>query len=105
MNYELAKELKDAGFPMIERADEPSREREFIQKLGGTDRLDIVFAPTLSELIEACDSLVEDCVYLSGHKDSWSCIDGRDGFGFYGGDGATPIEAAARLWLALNKKV
>lgn len=49
MNYELAKQLKDAGFP------------EFYQATGVTPAMrgkkwDGLYEPTLSELIEACGS-------------------------------------------------
>lgn len=88
MNYELAKALKEAGFPLKKEPHRYARYKD----------------PTLEELIDMCDDLVEDCVYLSGHHDKWSAVDGRDGFGFYAGNGETATIATAHLWLALNKK-
>lgn len=59
---------------------------------------------SLSELIEACDKLVEDVFFLSGHEENWTAVDGRDGFGIFAGIGKTPAEATVNLWLELNKK-
>lgn len=80
MNYELAKELKDAGFPMpLPLPDERLRDAF------GEDGQIYAF-PTLEELIEAC-----------GEGEVVEAIkDGRL-------TRLTP-EAVARLWLALNKK-
>ena len=73
MTYELAKELKDAGFPQTRRdATLPlDRERGTVEPL---------MVPTLSELIDACG----EC------------------FGSLG-RGWHDDESVARLWLALNK--
>ena len=98
MNYKLAKELKDAGFPV-----------EWF-----------IFSwryPTLSELIEACgDEFLE---LLKGYRTAkdypfvgwkaWSTSEAakkrdNDDDGYIAGRGKTPEEAVARLWLALNKK-
>lgn len=114
MNYELAKELKDAGFPQY--VDESPNGRRyyfinednlsFIHKGGpGTssidnahDGSDIMLAPTLEELIEACPQFTRLFV-TQNETDCWraesdhpECI----------GDAFTPQEAVARLWLALN---
>jgi hypothetical protein len=89
MNYELAQELRDAGFPLRIRLN------RLIQK--------VLEAPTLEELIEACGDRE---LVLSKHE---SAVDGKyewraivlhqEPLVF----GATPVEAIARLWLALNK--
>lgn len=51
--------------------------------------------PTLEELIEACgDTVFFDLVKC---KDGWVATDH-----YLRGDGVTPTEAVARLWLALN---
>jgi hypothetical protein len=47
MNYELAKELKDAGFPQKCHYDEHGRRNDFCEP-------EVVSNPTLEELIEAC---------------------------------------------------
>lgn len=93
MNYELAKQLKDAGFP-------------FDPELGHA-----VISPSLSELIEACGddiclSNVDGYVQGKLSKKTWIAIKS------YGirkpediEDGYTAEEAVAKLWLALNKPV
>ena len=76
---------------------------------------EMCFVPTLEELIEACkkthesngytfDFVInyvnsEEPYWFAGYEymDGW--CEGEDG------QGATPTEAVANLWLALNKKV
>lgn len=114
MTYEIVKKLKDAGFPqegggkIIENPVAPYPPNsvgngkiwmdEYNKYMDG-----LCYFPTLSELVEVCDKLVEECLYLCGHKDSWTAVDGRDGFGFNGGEGSTPEEAVANLWFTLNE--
>ena len=109
MNYELGKRLKDAGFKQIGK--------------GYIERWDFaqdepLYVPTLSELIEACGATTnnspwgdgvgafEFCLQFSenewkagytdpNYHESWS----------YREEGATPEEAVAELWLALNKTI
>jgi len=95
MNYDLAKELKDAGFPQGGNGS----------WTGSKDKLvwlsrDLVYVPTFSELFDVCGRELfvscgkDDCVaihYVNGVK--------------YQGLGATPEEAAARLWLAMQNGV
>lgn len=96
MNYELAKKLKDTGFPQdikngtwFPYASDDTREK--------------VYMPTLSELIDACvqkngfngDEL--HLVVLKGYSDA-RLVD-QD----YLGSGSTPKEALTNLWLAINK--
>ena len=84
MNYELAKELKDAGFPQD----------------GIGQFIDVKLAsPTLSELIEACGG--ESIIVLTIGKAYTTALHGATGFIC---NDSTPEEAIARLWLALNKK-
>lgn len=98
MNYELAKELKDAGFP-FEWCDINHTH---------TDICSPSDTPSLSELIVACG----DRFYSLN-----LCSTGKEGGNpapmewvahtmpmSAGGHGETPEEAVARLWLALNKK-
>jgi hypothetical protein len=96
MNYELAKELKDAGFP------QKSMTIGFPEEYGPGG----VYLPSLEELIEACgDGIV--AVQKDG-PGKWDAVDEWEEY--YppevkkGASGSTPTEAAARLWLALNKK-
>lgn len=121
MTYELAKQLKDAGFPF---------------NFGNTEILDSMPPfysfdkyPTLEELIEACGDdlssvgryLEDDCAWRADMSEDafarWEKqleerhIDTKE-VAFYGcgiqeccgyETGSTPAEAVARLWLALNK--
>lgn len=88
MKYELAKELKDAGFPQHSCTDI-------------TCSKNALTIPTLSELIEACG----DGRFKLSRTKMWHAViqkgdmpshDWKHGF--------TPEEAVARLWLALNTK-
>jgi hypothetical protein len=100
MDYELAKELKGAGFPQhhlegvtattteTERGEEPC------------------YKPTLEELIEACGAGFANLE----REDEGPEDGGVQWIAFKantigeGGTGSTPTEAVAKLWLALNKK-
>jgi hypothetical protein len=91
MTYELAKQLKDAGFP------------NDWTHWNDDDDFRGYIAPTLSELIEACG-------------DRFYKLYRREGEGWYTqagcesieepeeSNGATAEEAVAKLWLALNSK-
>ncbi len=85
MNYELAKQLKEAGFRWME----------------GDSQYE--YRPCLSELIEACGDKLECVVQINSKK--WQC----NGFTinkdtmFPCTFGSTPEEAVANLWLGLNK--
>ena len=129
MNYELAKQLKDAGFPQPELTD-ASFNREYNEKRfllrqncdsrdGEYDNFNdrtmwvqyfsknyvnemrefVVYIPTLLELIEAC-----------GHG-LWSLVNATEIWVAKNDelklaiDGKTPEESVARLWLKLNEKV
>jgi hypothetical protein len=100
MNYELAKELREAGFeqkPFNGRADKEGN---------------WVYTPTLSELIEACGEGFETLSRDTTSPDSsvcWIANNYHDAdapeekiLGWY--EGPTPDIAVARLWLALNKQ-
>ena len=86
MNYKLAKQLNDAGFPSKERI--------------GPQRV----TPTLSELIEACGDMFG---YLARKEDYWG--DGKTRW-ITNSDGThediaglTPEESVVKLWLKLNE--
>ena len=107
MQYELAKKLKDAGFPQAD----PNRALNVgtFQYVGdNSDKETLCYIPTLSELIEACGeqkSLGLERNYggmWTAYKDTqlWNDVDGYK----YQARGTTPEEAVAKLWLALNKK-
>jgi hypothetical protein len=114
MNYDLAKELKDEGFPqgrspwvylvVQTRGNEPhyilgvrygSHGYKPEEVLGSID------APTFEELIETCGSekLTIANTYKSIKLDHWRASNNK-----IHSQGSTPTEAVARLWLALNKK-
>ncbi len=107
MNYELAKELKDAGFPQEVDESIPAPhiflapERHVSEP---TFQDELAYAPTLSELIEAIG--VENFGSLSHYGDEWICsfYNLDDSTRQVEGSGVTPEEAVARLWLALNPK-
>lgn len=103
MNYETALALKEAGFKSVgmgsyigplRNEGEPTLSDE------------IVYAPTLTELIEACGEgkfLLE-----KGFETAPSGLDVTEHWiaqrGMYKEQGATPIEAAANLYLSLHGK-
>lgn len=126
MNYELAKELKDAGFP-LSVCDAPDCHYQQL------DDFAYFHSPTLSELIDACG----EKHYIAKHEpievnpkrdettataqQSSRVMEYRNfalfgypgakwiaGFGLEGqlydlkGEGTTPEEAVARLYLALK---
>ena len=97
MNYELAKELKDAGFPQLlggKWIHETGRVSDEMRAAGG-----YAYLPTLSELIEACGDQFKMLVADPHIKGRWIA------FSFLStnsGSCPSPDEAVARLWLALN---
>lgn len=108
ISYELAKKMKEAGFPAnMERVDE----EWFTYK---------PFFPTLEEVINACNpESFDEFGILTGYTDKWMAYAKYighfsqfdkfdDGSGLNVVDiqvkGSTPIEAVCRLWLELNKK-
>jgi hypothetical protein len=102
MNYDLAKELKDAGFPLRRH---PNQEK---QPQDGAYVIDHVqyYAPTLEELIEACGEEFHALQQDHQKTGTWRAVPTRykanNPNNFF--LGSTPTEAVARLWLALNKK-
>jgi hypothetical protein len=78
MDYELVKELQDAGYPVTT----PN-------------------VPDLSELITACG---DQFLGLEKTGELWFASSEEDGNMPVGSKGKTPEEAVARLWLAFNKK-
>lgn len=91
MKYELAKQLKEAGY----KAPYARTEQYYSD----------VNIPTLSELIEACGDKFYALNKLGNPfpNEDW-CAEGEtlpDSMDF---TGSTPEEAVAKLWLELNKK-
>lgn len=97
MNYELALELKKAGFPQ--------RSRETVVEhidIDGNNHVDPVSVPTLSELIEACGE--EFYALEATHIDGIGWKAYADAPNNTITTGKTHSEAVARLWLALHAK-
>lgn len=105
MNYELCKKLKDAGFPQAGNGElfETEEGRLSRESMGPVDSLgtfltQIVYSPTLEELIEACAG-------------RFGALMIGPGLGLWTARGSgiethcsTYYEAVANLWLELNKK-
>jgi hypothetical protein len=94
MDYELAKQLKDAGFPQ----KEPNGFSGLLAHVKGNAD-DSTYYPTLEELIEACGDHFFTLELRNGGYKRWEAHEA-----YYNNhhDGSTPTEAVARLWLALN---
>ena len=110
MTYELAKQLKDAGFPLRSSygADLDMFSDELSIKIDG----DTYMKPTLSELIEACGNNFHKLTNKAFNKGTfvgelWEVqgwLPNSDSSKALGScDGQTPEEAVAKLWLELNK--
>lgn len=98
MKYELAKELKDAGFPQKATGNVQGD----AQGAARFDDDNWAYAPTLEELIEACgDGRMYALSFIDDERGRWVAHDDHI---ILEGWGASPTEAVARLWLALNKK-
>lgn len=113
MIYELAKELKDAGFPQKSGFHASNAKNCNCNTRGLATSCHLAYLPTLSELIEACGEGFESLVradyedigveweaYPTDKAYKGDCIAGCCGYE----TGDTPEEAVARLWLALNSK-
>ena len=94
--YELAKKLKEAGFP------QPGTPSSAI-----VDGISPPYIPTLSELIEACG---EEFRMLATRNDyapsvGWCAYGARKvrKWHSFSEEGSTPEEAVANLWLKLHE--
>ena len=95
MDYSLAKQLKDAGFP----------QKEFgVGEIHYHKQGEVCYSPSLLALIKACITDKEEkCFYKLDYywlEKKWQACagTGRDHFEAYG---ETPEEAVAKLWLEL----
>ncbi len=107
MQYELALQLKEAGFPQYPNRLDISESgcvhwgtnKDY--ELGRNHCGCFIMVPTLSELIEACGGRFDE-LWKSNYN--WQSF----GLSYSGqrctGEGSTPEEAVANLYLALNKK-
>lgn len=106
MNYETAKVLKDAGFPQ-----DPDSPQVHTAICGNFDNPDPDCRSenrgrlvSLEELIEAVTQHQNRGMFLLAfEKNTWSA-QLNDYSRLFVEDCATPAEAVAELWLALNKK-
>ncbi len=119
IDYNLAKQLKDAGFPSeyknyeCKECGKPCEDSEVGTPCScgwnGKVPIDIVFrAPTLEELIEACGETYKGYEFMLSYSiDQWFCNYFNDNFkkisNFPNGIGKTPTEAVANLYLELHK--
>jgi hypothetical protein len=95
MTYELANALKDAGFPQ-----DLHDERLPHLRYPAMEKQISLYFPTLAELIEACKPHFRKLeMGKSGTNWRADCFPNKDAQGH----GHSPEEAAAKLWLALNK--
>lgn len=103
MTYELAKQLKDGGFPFNRTCGNCGRHCD-LEDVGEESGI----MPTLSELIEACGDnqfrliahyVKNELVWLADQYPFNECSVDRPV-----GDGSSPEEAVARLWLAIGSK-
>jgi hypothetical protein len=114
ISYELAQQLKDAGFPKdgfeFQEAIPDVKVNEELSITGDPARWRNI--PTLTELIEACKPEATDERYfqLEMPMMGWIAYSGlpeKDGNADRvksSGYCSTPEEAVAKLWLTLNKK-
>ncbi len=119
IEYELAKKLKDAGFP-IEWKNPRNTVHHTKTVVGISVGTDNISVPTLSELIEACgDGIFELLRQSEWHRNETGFIwiatladvskmthlsFSQVGNSMVKSGGSTPEEAVANLWLELNKK-
>lgn len=103
--YELAKQLKDAGFPLSMKGFDDYCRQVYIPDGKSVEREEAEYAypPTLSELIESCGDGFGKLVKGRGEYNNQWHIYSEENFG-YDMWFKTPEEAVAKLWLALNKK-
>jgi hypothetical protein len=104
MDYELAKQLKGAGFPQFGNSSFAFIKTENGWMMSGNcefwQHVEHVYTPTLEELIEACGkpiwiegSTIPEFLWMAGRGKGMNTPLGK---------GSTPTEAVAHLWLALH---
>jgi hypothetical protein len=96
MQYDLAKQLRDAGFPQSGNGRWIGPPDKIVWRSG-----DRAYVPTLEELIAACGRNFIALSALGDDGGGWCAM----GTGFRVGtiEDKSPSEAVAKLWLGLNK--
>jgi len=94
MNYDLAKQLKDAGFPQHDKLDGGPPEHEHNCFTDGLCK------PTLSELIDALEGDFYSLLLKPTNR-LWYAT-GIASWRKNQANGKTPEEAVAKLWLKLK---
>jgi hypothetical protein len=97
MNYSIAKELQDAGFPQGGKGTWVTPLDKIVVR--AEDR---VYSPTLEELIEACGKSFVGLTASDDDSGDWSAF--ATGYPVGVIEGKSPSEAVARLWLVLHRK-
>ena len=117
MTYELAKKLKDAGFPgkygiNCEWYDESGTRNTWTPPLKDLPEETTTYSYCLGELIEACGDKF-NILYYDKLRKKWNAYsnepkDEVDLEWYHEGEyevGKTPEEAVANLWLKLNENI
>lgn len=105
MTYELAKKLKEAGFPMESTGFGEFCIHDLPDGMCDKECDYVVSFPSLEELIEACGDYFVDIQRLA--ENDWKAgggtvVDGKIGYNCEV-RAQSPSEAVANLWLALNE--
>jgi hypothetical protein len=103
MTYNLAKKLKDAGFPLNPKRDWDKSDWFWlpIDKMTKDDR-EKCYIPTLSELIKACGEKFDSLGLGKTEPKHWIVKSRNMDININIGGNKTPEEAVANLWLELN---
>ena len=92
MDYQLAEQLRDADFPQSGGGRHIGTPTAFVWRPG-----DLVYVPTLEELIAACGDEFGEMARLPNGSFEVAACGGR-----LRQTGKSPTEAVARLWLAIR---
>ena len=106
MNYELAKQLKDSGFPQNDTDLVLVEDDRHLMDIHTANEMGYgyAYAPTLSELIEACGEYFVLLYRSTNQEYLWESEGNKDKENHNYGRGSTSEEAVANLWLELNKR-
>lgn len=103
MNYKLANQLKDAGFPNISFECISDIPHLVHYDNGEKCQWELQKAPTLSELIEACGIPSDRMNFQLETVFNELWVTEKSGLGFsHSAEGSSPEEAVAKLWLKLH---